>query len=33
MGTLDIPEILIGLSLVAAAAWAIYDYAHRNVIH
>ncbi len=33
MGTLDIPEIMIGLCLIAVAAWAIYNYTHRNVIH
>jgi len=33
MAPLDVPEILIGLCLIGAAAWAIYNYAHRNVIH
>jgi hypothetical protein len=33
MGPLDIPEVLIGLSLIAVVAWAIYNYTHRNVIH
>ena len=30
---LDVPEVLIGLSLIGAVAWAIYNYAHRNAAH
>jgi hypothetical protein len=30
MGSLDIPEALIGLSIVAILAWAAYNWAHRN---
>ena len=33
MRPLDIPEVLIGLSLLAAVAWGIYNYTHRNVPH
>jgi hypothetical protein len=29
----DVPEVLIGLSLLAAIVWGIYNYAHRNVPH
>ena len=31
MGSLDIPEILIILGIVAYAAWAIYNWTHRGV--
>lgn len=30
MAPLDVPEILIGLSAIAAVAWAIYNYTHRK---
>jgi len=33
MGSLDIPEVLIGLSLIAVVAWGIYNYTHRKAIH
>jgi hypothetical protein len=31
MGRLDIPEVLIGVSVVAILAWAAYNWTHRNV--
>jgi len=33
MVALDIPEMLIALSLVGVVAWAIYNYTHRDVTH
>jgi hypothetical protein len=29
---MDIPEILIALSLIAAVAWGIYNYTHRKPV-
>jgi hypothetical protein len=31
MGSLDIPEVLIGMSILAILAWAVYNWTHRNV--
>jgi len=28
MGALDVPEILIGLGIVACIAWAFYNWTH-----
>ena len=30
MGRFDIPEMLIGLSIVAILAWAAYNWTHRH---
>jgi hypothetical protein len=30
MGTLDVPEVLIGLGLLAALAWALYNWSHPH---
>ncbi len=30
MGALDIPEVLILVSLVAALAWAVYNWKHPD---
>ena len=29
MRPLDVPEILIGIGLIAVVAWAIYNWKHR----
>jgi hypothetical protein len=31
MRTLDIPEMLIVLGVVAGVAWAVYNWAHSHV--
>jgi len=31
--SLDIPEVLILLGLVASALWAVYNWKHRDVAH
>ena len=31
MGRFDIPEMLIGASLIAILVWAVYNSTHRNV--
>jgi hypothetical protein len=31
MGRFDIPEILIGMSIIAILMWAVYNRTHRNV--
>jgi hypothetical protein len=28
MGSFDVPEVLIGLGLLAALAWAVYNWTH-----
>jgi len=28
MGPLDVPEILIGIGIIAAAVWAVYNWTH-----
>ena len=33
MASLDVPEVLIGLMLLAAAIWAIYNFVHRKEAH
>jgi hypothetical protein len=33
MRSLDIPEILILLGLVASALWAVYNWMHRNGVY
>jgi hypothetical protein len=30
MGSLDVPEVLIGLGLLAALAWAVYNRLHPH---
>jgi hypothetical protein len=30
MGRFDIPEMLIGVSLIAILVWAVYNWTHRN---
>ncbi len=30
MGRFDIPEMLIGASLIAILAWAVYNWTHRG---
>jgi hypothetical protein len=30
MGRFDIPEMLIGASLIAILVWAVYNWTHRN---
>jgi len=30
MGTLDVPEILIGLGVVGCIVWAVYNWMHRH---
>jgi hypothetical protein len=30
MRTLDVPEILIGLGVLAGFIWAIYNWTHRH---
>ena len=31
MGTLDVPEVLIGLGLLAGLFWALYNWMHSHV--
>jgi hypothetical protein len=31
MGSLDVPEILIALGLVAGLTWAIYNWTHPHM--
>jgi hypothetical protein len=31
MGSLDIPEVLIGMSILAILVWVAYNWTHRNV--
>jgi hypothetical protein len=31
MGTLDVPEVLIGLGLLAGLLWALYNWTHPHV--
>jgi hypothetical protein len=31
MGSLDVPEVLIGVSIVGILVWAVYNWTHRNV--
>ena len=31
MGSLDIPEVLIGVSILAILAWAAYNWTHRKM--
>jgi hypothetical protein len=30
MGRFDIPEVLIGVSILALLVWAVYNWTHRN---
>ena len=30
MGSLDVPEVLIGASILAILVWAAYNWVHRN---
>jgi hypothetical protein len=31
MRPLDVPEILIGFSVIAMLAWAVYNWLHRSL--
>jgi len=31
MGTLDVPEVLIGLGLLAGLFWALYNWTHPHM--
>ena len=31
MGQFDIPEVLIGVSILAVLLWAAYNWTHRDV--
>jgi hypothetical protein len=33
MVPLDIPEVLIAISLLGVVAWAIYNFTHRGLPH